>query len=294
MQTDEEGAENQLILEVKKAMAKMPDAGSAAIAKHLNLDQLDVELAMNNVYEEMELANIEQITKAEEDPKIEKNVVRGIEGPDGGPISTPVKKNPQEEEKKITQSAAKFLMDYAKAKRPSTASKDGPADPEGWLKEKIQIEKDKVGGLLSDEGALLILAGARGWKDLELKFKEDELTPLDEEGLDEEFKMSDKGYINIVTIVKDVGPILRPGNPEFEKAQCAVKVTDGRNFKIITFKDHLGKDGASGNFLCGLMQQIWPQVKDKKVSVRVKGFQPQGKKEIYLGTTLYSKFKVLD
>jgi len=294
MQTDEERAEEQLIGQVKNAMAKMPDAGSAAIAKHLGLDQLDVELAMNNIYEEMELANIEQITKAEEDPKIKKNVVRGIEGPDGGPISTPVKKNPQEEEKKITQSAAKFLMEYGKTKRPSTASKDGPADPEGWLKEKIQNEKDKVGGLLSDEGALLILAGARGWKDLELKFKEDELTPLDEEGLDEEFKMSDKGYINIVTTVKDVGPILRPGNPEFEKAQCAVKVTDGRNFKIITFKDHLGKNGESGNFLCGLMQQIWPQVKDKKISVRVKGFQPQGKKEIYLGTTLYSKFKVLD
>jgi len=294
MQTDEEGAENQLILEVKKAMAKMPDAGSAAIAKHLNLDQLDVEMAMSSIYEEMEIANIAEATKTEEDPKIKKNVLRGIEGPDGGPISTPVKKDPKEEEKKITQSAAKFLMEYGKAKRPSTASKDGPPDPEGWLKEKIQNEKDKVGGLLSDEGALLILAGARGWKGLELKFKEDELTPLDEEGLDEEFKMSDKGYINIVTIVKDVGPVLRPGNPEFEKAQCAVKVTDGRNFKIITFKDHLGKDGASGNFLCSLMQQIWPGVKDKKISVRVKGFQPQGKREIYLGTTLYSKFKVLD
>ncbi len=28
-------------------MAKMPDAGSAAIAKHLNLDPLDVEIAMS-------------------------------------------------------------------------------------------------------------------------------------------------------------------------------------------------------------------------------------------------------
>jgi hypothetical protein len=294
MQTDEEKAEEQLIGQVKDAMAKMPDAGSAAIAKHLNLDQLDVELAMNNIYEEMELANIEQITKAEEDPKIQKNVARGIEGPDGGPISTPVKKNPQEEEKKITQSAAKFLMEYGKTKRPSTASKDGPPDPEGWLKEKIQIEKDKVGGLLSDEGAVMVLARERGWSGIKEEFGVEELTPLDEDGLDAEYKMSDKGYINIVTIVKDVGPILRPGNPEFEKAQCAVKVTDGRNFKIITFKDHLGKDGASGNFLCSLMQQIWPGVKDKKISVRVKGFQPQGKKGIYLGTTLYSKFKVLD
>ena len=291
METDAERAERELKEQVKGMMAKMPDAGSAAIAKQLGLDPLDVELAMSDIYEEMEMQNVPQ-----EEEKPTRNVARGIEGPDGGPISTPAtpKKDPKAEEKKITQSAAKYLMEYAKEKKPSTAAKEAPPDPEGWLKEKIQNEKDKVGGLLSDEGALLILAGARGWKDLELKFKEDELTPLDEEGLDEEFKMSDKGYINIVTTVKDVGPILRPGNPEFEKAQCAVKVTDGRNFKIITFKDHLGKNGESGNFLCSLMQQIWPQVKDKKISVRVKGFQPQGKKEIYLGTTLYSKFKVLD
>lgn len=269
-------------------MAKMPDASSAAIAKQLGLDQLDVELAMSEIYEEME----PQEPTTEEDPK-PKNVVRGIETEDGKEIAVPAaKKDPKQEEKKIAQSAAKFLMEYAKDKKPSTA-KDGPPDPEGWLKEKIQIEKDKVGGLLSDEGALLVIAGSRGWKDLEIKFKEDELTPLDEDGLNDEFKMSDKGYMNIVTIVKDVGPILRPGNPEFEKAQCAVKVTDNMNYKIITFKDHLGKDGP-GNFLCGLMQQIWPGVKDKKISVRVKGFQPQGKKEIFLGTTLYSKFKVLD
>jgi hypothetical protein len=292
METDAETAERELKETVKAAMAKMPDAGSAAIAKHLNLDPLDVEIAMSEIYEEMELQMAAGVTEEDPGPK---KVLRGIETEDGKEIAVPAaKKDPRQEEKKITQSAAKFLMEYGKAKKPSTAAKDGPADPEGWLKEKIQNEKDKVGGLLSDEGALLILAGARGWKDLELKFKEDELTPLDEEGLDEEFKMSDKGYINIVTTVKDVGPILRPGNPEFEKAQCAVKVTDGRNFKIITFKDHLGKNGESGNFLCGLMQQIWPQVKDKKISVRVKGFQPQGKKEIYLGTTLYSKFKVLD
>jgi hypothetical protein len=291
MQTDEERAEEELIGKVKDAMAKMPDAGSAAIAKQLGLDPLDVELAMSDIYEEMEMQNVPQ-----EEEKPTRNVARGIEGPDGGPISTLAtpKKDPKAEEKKIAQSAAKYLMEYAKEKKPSTAAKEAPPDPEGWLKEKIQIEKDKVCGLLSDEGALLIIAGSRGWKDLEISFKEDELTPLDEEGLDEEFKMSDKGYLNIVTIIKDVGPILRPGNPEYEKAQCAVKVTDGRNYKIITFKDHLGKEGSSGNFLCSLMQQIWPKVKDKKVSVRVKGFQPQGKKEIYLGTTLYSKFKVLD
>lgn len=289
MQTDSERAEQELKEQVKQMMAKMPDAGSAAIAKQLGLDQLDVELAMSEIYEEME----PQEPTTEEGPK-PKNVVRGIETEDGKEIAVPAaKKDPKQEEKKITQSAAKFLMEYAKEKKPSTAAKDGPADPEGWLKEKIQNEKDKVGGLLSDEGALLVIAGSRGWKDLEIKFKEDELTPLDEDGLNDEFKMSDKGYMNIVTIVKDVGPILRPGNPEFEKAQCAVKVTDGMNYKIITFKDHLGKDGP-GNFLCELMQQIWPGVKDKKISVRVKGFQPTGKKEIYLGTTLYSKFKVLD
>jgi hypothetical protein len=294
MQTDEERAEEELIGKVKDAMAKMPDAGSAAIAKHLGLDQLDVEMAMNDIYQEMELANIAQITKAEEDPKIQKNVVRGIEGPDGGPISTPVNKSPKAEEQKIIKECMDFLLAYGKNKAPTTAGKDAAPNAEGWLKEKIQIEKDKVGGLLSDEGAVMVLARARGWAGIKEEFGTEELTPLDEDGLADEFKMSDKGYINIVTIIKDVGPKLRPSNPEYETAQCAVKVTDGKNFKLITFKDHKGKDGSAGNFLCDLMQRISPAVYGKRISVRVKGFQPQGKKEIYLGTTLYSKFKVLD
>lgn len=205
--------------------------------------------------------------------------------------------------------ARQFIEAYAK--------KNHADDPE-WLKNLIWKKISSVGGLLSEEGAILLIAGEHGWAMQEapmeaIKPKEDKTpitgyTELSDYYFDLIWDTTEKGndYRKFPSepLVVKILRIYDAKKPEygFAKMQTGVKVTDGKNEKYFNFEDkeafNYGEKTFPANLMSSAVQQVKQQLIGKTVAIYNwelgKYTGKDDKTKFSLTSTTFTYFKMVD
>lgn len=205
--------------------------------------------------------------------------------------------------------ANEFIKQYAK--------KNHPNEPE-WLKGRIESKIRSVGGLLTEDGAMMVLAGEKGWGGMEMsvpvaaeEHKEYEraditgYTDLSNDGLDllwdtttlgNEFRKYPKEPL-VVKVVR----VYDAQKPKFgfAKLVTGTKVTDGNNELYFNFEDKLffhneknGKDYPA-NMMSSSIQQVRAALVGKTIAI-YNWELFKGQKGYSMTSTAYTYFKVVD
>jgi len=178
---------------------------------------------------------------------------------------------------------------------------------EKWLADKIQHKKDKVGGLLSDEGATHLIAGELGWQidqTQEAYFVDGRyLTALGDENLigwivENPTNGKRQGRIDtVITKVISVGDA-QPGKSQYTSASTGVKVTDGKVQTWINFQDKpqfVSKKNniIPGNLLSTEVQMIRSNLIGRTIEIRNVDIWESNNGTLQLSTNNFSKLIVL-
>ncbi len=204
--------------------------------------------------------------------------------------------------------AKQYMEEYAKNKHPSET---------GWLEGRIKSKINSVGGLLSQEAAMMIVAGEHGWAGMEHDMTlDDDKTPeyntvsvesytdLSNDGLDLIWGSSTLGndyrkYPKEPLVVKVVR-VYDAKKPEygFAKMQTGVKITDGTNETFFNFEDKERfdnpKNGKSypANMMSSAVQQVRQNIIGKTIAIfNWELFKGQN---FAMTSTAYTYFKVVD
>lgn len=180
---------------------------------------------------------------------------------------------------------------------------------EKWLEEKIAQKKASVGGLLSEQGAIYLIAGERGWQPCEsdgasdLKIDGRYLTDIGDENLshyisDTKPNGTETGRIDSL-IVKVVSiSDARDVNSKYTIQTTGVKVTDGDHQAWINFHDKPAFVSSKGNNIPGNslsteIQMIRSGLLGRIIEVQNIDVWKTPAQSPKLGTNNFTKLKVL-
>lgn len=177
---------------------------------------------------------------------------------------------------------------------------------EEQIQKKIQHRIADVGGLLSEEAAMMLLAGEKGWK------PEDTcaLSDLSDEGLDALFATGNITTENtsyfrgpMVVRIQKIYDAEKPKNNKFVEKRTRVKVSDGFFERYLNFDDKQRierKDPNTGetkiipaNHLATAMQMVRKDAIGSTIAIEELQMYKYNKGYI-ISTTNYTKFKVVD
>lgn len=194
-----------------------------------------------------------------------------------------------------------------------TYAANNHADQPTWLSDKVALKIKSVGGLLSEEAAIMIIAGEHGWAMQEapmeaIKPKEDKTpitgyTELSDYYFDLIWDTTEKGneYRKFPSepLVVKILRIYDAKKPEygFAKMQTGVKITDGKNTKYFNFEDKekftTGDKTFPANLMSSAVQQVRQELLGKAIAIY--GWELfKGQKGFNLTSTAYTYFKVVD
>jgi hypothetical protein len=205
--------------------------------------------------------------------------------------------------------ANEFIKQYAK--------KNHPNEPD-WLKGRIESKIRSVGGLLTEDGAMMVLAGEKGWGGMEQsvpvaadEHKEYEkvdisgYTDLSNDGLELLWETTTLGnefrkYPKEPLVVKVVR-VYDAQKPKFgfAKLVTGTKVTDGVNELYFNFEDkeafHNEKNGKDypANMMSSAIQQVRAALVGKTIAI-FNWELFKGQKGYSMTSTAYTYFKVVD
>jgi len=191
------------------------------------------------------------------------------------------------------------------------AAKEHAGDPT-WLSENIQKKISSVGGLLSEEAAIMLIAGEHGWAMEETPIAPQQEkqhapitshTELTDYCLDLIWDTTEKGdeyrkFPREPLVVKVV-QVYDAHKPKygFAKMQTGVKVTDGKNVKYFNFEDKEQFTTGDRTFPANLMSSAVQQVRQDLLgkTIAVYGWELfKGQKGFNMTSTAYTYFKVVD
>jgi len=199
--------------------------------------------------------------------------------------------------------AKTYLTDYA--------AKNHADDPE-WISKRIYQKIQSVGGLLSEEGATMLVAEEKGWiheekqveppKEKRYEMPVTQYTDLTNQMFDLIFDTSKGGektkYPNepLVVRIERIYDAKKPEN-DYSSMETSAKVTDGYNIAYFNFQDKpeftKGDKTFPANFMSSSIQQVRPQLIGKTVAI-YKWQLYRGESKYYLGSTNFTYFKVVD
>lgn len=204
--------------------------------------------------------------------------------------------------------ANEFIKQYAK--------KNHPNEPE-WLQERIDSKIKSVGGLLTEDGAMMVLAGEKGWGGMEQSIpaadeKRDYervdisgYTDLSADGLDLLWDATTLGngyrkYPKEPLVVKIIR-VYDAQKPKFGFAKMATgtKISDGENELYFNFEDkeafHSEKNGKDypANMMSSAIQQVRAALIGKTIAI-FNWELFKGQKGYSMTSTAYTYFKVVD
>ena len=165
-------------------------------------------------------------------------------------------------------------------------AKEHHKDEEHWLDDKVMNKIASVGGLLSEEGATMLIAEEHGWvmeeKAFELpKERRQEMpitqyTELSDAMLDLIWGTSKGGEKTrypdepLVVKIERIYDAKKPEN-DYSSMETSAKVTDGRNLAYFNFQDKpefsKGEKTFPANYMSSAVQQVRPQMIGKTVAI---------------------------
>lgn len=204
--------------------------------------------------------------------------------------------------------ANEFIIEYAK--------KNHPNEPD-WLQGRIDSKIKSVGGLLTEDGAMMVLAGEKGWGGMEQSIpaadeKRDYervdisgYTDLSADGLDLLWDATTLGngyrkYPKEPLVVKIIR-VYDAQKPKFGFAKMATgtKISDGENELYFNFEDkeafHSEKNGKDypANMMSSAIQQVRAALIGKTIAI-FNWELFKGQKGYSMTSTAYTYFRVVD
>jgi len=195
-----------------------------------------------------------------------------------------------------------------------TYAANNHADQPTWLSDHVALKIKSVGGLLSEEAAIMLIAGEHGWAMEEVPIdatgpKERQYAPitayteLTDYCLDLIWDTTEKGdeYRKFPKepLVVRVVQIYDAHKPKFgfAKMQTGVKITDGKNTKYFNFEDKekftTGDREFPANLMSSAVQQVRAELMGKTIAIY--GWELfKGQKGFNMTSTAYTYFKVVD
>lgn len=194
-----------------------------------------------------------------------------------------------------------------------TYAANNHADQPTWLSDKVALKIKSVGGLLSEEAAIMLIAGEHGWAMEEAPVdsapKEKQYAPItayteltdycldliwDTTANGDEYRKFPREPL--VVKVMQVYDAHKP-KYGFAKMQTGVKITDGKNTKYFNFEDKekftTGDKTFPANLMSSAVQQVRQELLGKAIAIY--GWELfKGQKGFNLTSTAYTYFKVVD
>jgi len=204
--------------------------------------------------------------------------------------------------------AKTYLTDYA--------AKNHADDPE-WISKRIYQKIQSVGGLLSEEGATMLVAEEKGWIQEEKQVEPPkeriqempitQYTELSDAMLDLIWGTSKGGEKTrypdepLVVKIERIYDAKKPEN-DYSSMETSAKVTDGRNLAYFNFQDKpefsKGEKTFPANYMSSAVQQVRPQLIGKTIAIYkwqlYKGVGKDGFDKFYMGSTNFTYFKLVD
>jgi len=188
---------------------------------------------------------------------------------------------------------------------------------EHWLDDKVMNKIASVGGLITDEGAIMLIAEEHGWVMEEKAFEPPkeriqempitQYTELSDAMLDLIWGTSKGGEKTrypdepLVVKIERIYDAKKPEN-DYSSMETSAKVTDGRNLAYFNFQDKpefsKGEKTFPANYMSSAVQQVRPQLIGKTIAIYkwqlYKGVGKDGFDKFYMGSTNFTYFKPVD
>lgn len=196
-------------------------------------------------------------------------------------------------------------------------AKEHHKEDEHWLDDKVMKKIASVGGLISDEGAIMLIAEEHGWVMEEKAFEPPQerrqempitqYTELTDVMLDLIWETSKGGEKTrypeepLVVKIERIYDAKKPEN-DYSSMETSAKITDGRNLAYFNFQDKpefsKGEKTFPANYMSSAVQQVRQQLIGKTVAIYkwqlYKGVGKDGKDKFYMGSTNFTYFKPVD
>ena len=196
-------------------------------------------------------------------------------------------------------------------------AKEHHKDDVHWLDDKVMNKIASVGGLISDEGAIMLIAEEHGWimeekafeppKERRQEIPITQYTELTDAMLDLIWGTSKGGEKTrypdepLVVKIERIYDAKKPEN-DYSSMETSAKVTDGRNLAYFNFQDKpefsKGEKTFPANYMSSAVQQVRQQLIGKTVAIYkwqlYKGIGKDGFDKFYMGSTNFTYFKPVD